>query len=78
MSLSSAGIDAKRMNLWTWHQFYSYVKFSAGADIKSIQDKFQAHVRKEIHPQERGQNSFPFSRRLKIYTSNRQNFKMIL
>jgi putative ABC transport system permease protein len=51
MSLSSAGIDLERMNSWTWHQFYTYVKFGHGADIKSIQDKFQEHVRKEIHDQ---------------------------
>lgn len=50
MSLSSAGIPKERMEKWTWNQFYTYVKLKPGADARLVQDKFQAHVKKEIYP----------------------------
>lgn len=50
MSLPSAGVPQERMNRWTWHQFYTYVKLKPGASIQPLQEKFQAHVKKEIHP----------------------------
>src|SRR4030095_10599496 len=50
MSLPSAGIQKERMERWTWHQFYTYVKMKPGADVQQLQDKFQAHMKKEIFP----------------------------
>jgi putative ABC transport system permease protein len=50
MSLSSAGIPEERMQKWTWGQFYTYVKLKPGASAKGLQDKLQAHIRKEIYP----------------------------
>ncbi|HEU4903385.1 MAG TPA: ABC transporter permease [Flavisolibacter sp.] len=50
MSLSSAGIPKERMEKWTWNQFYTYVKVKPGTDARLLQDKFQAHVKKNIYP----------------------------
>ena len=50
MSLPSAGIQKERMERWTWHQFYTYVKLKPGADVQLVQDKLQAHMKKEIFP----------------------------
>jgi putative ABC transport system permease protein len=50
MSLPSAGIERERMERWTWHQFYTYVKLKPGANFRLLQDKFQAHMKKEIFP----------------------------
>ena len=50
MSLPSAGIQRERMERWTWHQFYTYVKLKPGANVQQLQDKFQAHMKKEIFP----------------------------
>ena len=50
MSLESAGVPQERMEKWTWHQFYTYVKLKPGADVASLQNKFQAHVKKEVFP----------------------------
>jgi len=50
MSLPSAGISKGRMELWTWHQFYTYVKLKPGTDVQQLQDKFQEHMKKEIFP----------------------------
>src|SRR5258705_6166612 len=50
MSLPSAGIEKERMERWTWHQFYTYVKLKPGSNVRQLQDKFQAYVKKEIHP----------------------------
>jgi len=50
MSLPSAGIQRERMERWTWHQFYTYVKLKPGANVQQLQDKFQAHIKKEIFP----------------------------
>jgi putative ABC transport system permease protein len=59
MSLPTAGIAKERMERWTWHQFYSYVKLKPGANVQQLQDKFQAHVKKEIFPT-LGQAGFTF------------------
>ncbi|MGB8194455.1 MAG: ABC transporter permease [Chitinophagaceae bacterium] len=50
MSLSTAGVAPERMERWTWHQFFTYVKLKPGANVAQLQDKFQAHVKKEIYP----------------------------
>jgi putative ABC transport system permease protein len=50
MSLPSAGIPKERMERWTWHQFYTYVKLKPGANVQQLQDKLQAHMKKEIFP----------------------------
>ncbi|HKC35941.1 MAG TPA: ABC transporter permease [Chitinophagaceae bacterium] len=51
MPLSATGISKDRMERWTWHQFYSYVKLKPGANVLQLQDKFQAYMKKEIYPQ---------------------------
>jgi putative ABC transport system permease protein len=50
MPLSAIGLPRERMERWTWHQFYSYIKLKPGANAKLLQEKFQAHVKKEIFP----------------------------
>lgn len=52
MPLSAAGIDPQRMERWSWHQFYTYIKLKPNTDIAQLQQKFQAHMRKEILPKE--------------------------
>ncbi|TMI65418.1 MAG: FtsX-like permease family protein [Bacteroidetes bacterium] len=67
MSLSSAGLPKERMEKWTWHQFYTYAKLKQGTDVKQLQDKFQAHVRREIFPTltQAGSTFLPFFQPLK-------------
>ncbi len=50
MSLPSAGIPKERMERWTWHQFYTYVKLKPRANVQQLQNKFQAYVKKDIFP----------------------------
>ena len=50
MSLPSAGVEPQRMELWTCHQFYTYIKLKPGANVRQLQDKLQAHMKKEIIP----------------------------
>src|SRR6187397_754338 len=50
MSLQTAGIPKERMERWTWHQFYTYVKLKPGTNVQQLQDKLQVHMRKEIFP----------------------------
>ena len=67
MSLPSAGIPQERMERWTWHQFYTYVKLKPGANPQQVQDKLQAHVKKEIFPTltQAGVTFLPFFQPLK-------------
>ena len=67
MSLPSAGIPKERMDKWTWHQFYSYVKIKPGTNIQQLQDKFQAYVKKDIFPTltQAGSTFLPFFQQLK-------------
>ena len=62
MSLPSAGIPTERMENWTWHQFYTYVKLKPGSDVAPLQEKLQAHVKKEIFPtlRQEGSSFLPF------------------
>jgi putative ABC transport system permease protein len=50
MPLSATGISSQRMERWTWHQFFSYVKLKPGTNVQQLQDKFQAYMKKEIFP----------------------------
>ena len=50
VSLQTAGIPKQRMERWTWHQFYTYVKLKPGTNVQQLQDKFQAHIKKDIFP----------------------------
>ena len=62
MALPAAQIAADRMDNWTWHQFYTYVKVKPGTDIQLVQQKFQAHIKKEIFPtlEQEGSTFLPF------------------
>jgi putative ABC transport system permease protein len=50
ISLPSAGLPKERMERWTWHQFYTYVKLKPETNVQQLQNKFQAHVKKDIFP----------------------------
>jgi putative ABC transport system permease protein len=50
MSFSTLDMPKERMERWTWNQFYTYIKLKPGANINQLQNKFQAHVKKEIYP----------------------------
>ncbi|HEY5967207.1 MAG TPA: ABC transporter permease [Chitinophagaceae bacterium] len=67
LSLQTAGIPKERMERWTWHQFYTYVKLKPGANVQQLQDKFQAHMKKEIFPTltQAGSTFLPFFQPLK-------------
>ena len=67
MSLSSAGLPKDRMERWTWHQFYTYVKLKPGANIQQLQNKFQAYMKKDIFPTftQVGSTFLPFFQPLK-------------
>lgn len=67
MSLPSAGIQRERMERWTWHQFYTYVKLKPGSNVQLLQEKFQAHMKKEVFPtlRQTGFTFLPFFQPLK-------------
>jgi len=67
VSLPTTGIPKERMERWTWHQFYTYVKLKPGTNVQQLQDKFQAHMKKEIFPTltQAGSTFLPFFQPLK-------------
>ena len=67
ISLATAGLPQERMEAWTWNQFYTYVKLKPGANAEQLQRKFQAYVKKEIHPtlRQSGSTFLPFFQQLK-------------
>jgi putative ABC transport system permease protein len=76
MSLPSAGIPQERMEKWTWNQFYTYVKLKPGTNVGQLQDKFQAYVKKEIHPtlKQAGSTFLPFFQKLRDIHLQSANF----
>ncbi|HEU4634398.1 MAG TPA: ABC transporter permease, partial [Flavisolibacter sp.] len=67
MPMASAGLPKERMGLWTWHQFYTYLKLKPGTTINQLQNKFQAHIKKDIFPTltQVGSTFLPFFQPLK-------------
>ncbi|MGE5317576.1 MAG: ABC transporter permease [Chloroflexota bacterium] len=57
MSLSSLQFPEARMKIWTWHQFYTYVKFKPGTDYKLVETKFRDYIKKEILPLDKNADS---------------------
>jgi putative ABC transport system permease protein len=62
MALPAAKLPKERMEKWTWHQFYTYLKLKPGTNVQQLQEKFQAHVKKEIFPtlKQEGSTFLPF------------------
>ena len=62
MSLQSAGLPKERMQNWTWHQFYTYIKLKPGTNAQQLQDKFQTYIKKTIFPTltQEGSTFLPF------------------
>jgi putative ABC transport system permease protein len=50
MTLSASGISKERMEKWTWHQFYTYVKLKPGANPQQLQNKLRAYMKSDIEP----------------------------
>ena len=67
VSLSTLGMPKERMELWTWNQFYTYIKLKPESNINQLQNKFQAYVKKEIYPTltQRNTDFLPFFQPLK-------------
>lgn len=67
ISLSSAGIPKDRMEKWTWHQFYTYVKLRPGTNVQQLQNKFQSYMKKDVFSTftQTGSTFLPFFQPLK-------------
>ncbi|HZF65504.1 MAG TPA: ABC transporter permease, partial [Chitinophagaceae bacterium] len=67
MALPAAELPDQRMQDWSWHQFYTYIKVKPGTRIDQLQQKFQAHIKKDIHPTltQEGTTFLPFFQSLK-------------
>jgi putative ABC transport system permease protein len=52
MSLSSAGLPKERMEKWSWHQFFTYVRLKPGTNVQGLESKFRTYVKKNIDPQQ--------------------------
>jgi len=67
MPLSAANLPKDRLEKWTWHQFYTYVKVKPGTNVGHLQDKFQRYVKKEVFPTftQVGSTFLPFFQPLK-------------
>lgn len=76
MSLPSAGLPKERMDKWTWHQFYTYVRFKPGANVSLVQDKFQAHVKKEVKYDDTQVEFIPYFQALKDIHLQSANFSL--
>jgi putative ABC transport system permease protein len=76
MPMSAAGLPKERMERWSWHQFYTYVKVKPGANVQLLQDKFQAHMKKEIFPtlEQAGSTFLPFFQPLTAIHLNSSDF----
>jgi putative ABC transport system permease protein len=52
MPIEAVNFPKERMQNWGWHQFFSYIRLKPGTNATQVQDKLQAHIRKEILPKE--------------------------
>jgi putative ABC transport system permease protein len=65
MPISAAGVAPERMQRWTWHQFFTYIKLKPGTNVEQLQNKFQAQVKKQVEIIERNSTFLPFFQPLK-------------
>ena len=67
LPMSAAGVEKERMERWTWNQFFTYIKTKPGTNVELLQNKFQAAIKKEVHPQfeDEGSSYLPFFQPLK-------------
>jgi putative ABC transport system permease protein len=49
LPLSAAGISETDLQNWHWYAFYNYVKLKKGADVASLEPKFQSQVHTKIN-----------------------------
>lgn len=75
MPLVAAGLPQDRMQRWTWHQFYTYIKLKPGANAKNLESKFQDYVKTVIAPQsQNGLVTTPYLQPLKDVHLNSAEF----
>lgn len=77
MPVAAAQLPKERMESWNWQQFYTYIKLKAGTDAGALEAKFQAHVKKEIHPKTGANGVFylPFLQKLENIHLQSANFE---
>jgi putative ABC transport system permease protein len=75
-SFSTIGMPQERMDRWTWNQFYTYIKLKPGTNVVQLQNKFQAHVKKEVYPtlKQVGSTFLPFFQPLRDIHLRSSNF----
>ncbi len=67
LSLSSLTVPQERMQRWTWHQFFTYIKLKKGSNIQAFQHKFQSAIDAQLNrdAKESGQSFAAFLQPLK-------------
>ncbi len=67
MPVSSLKLPKERMEKWTWQQFFTYIRLKPGTNVKQLETKFQAAVKKETEAEMKktGFNIIPFLQPLK-------------
>ncbi|MBW3470249.1 ABC transporter permease [Arthrospiribacter ruber] len=60
ISFSSLPWMEERIDSWTWHQMYTYVKVSQGTVVQQIESKFQEYIKQETDKFQEPFNSKPF------------------
>lgn len=76
LPIVGAGIPKDRMQRWTWHQFYTYIRLKPGTDARQLERKFQAYIKTVIDPQSTLNNvrTRPFFQPLKDVHLNSADF----
>ncbi len=76
MPMSSAGIEANRMESWGWNQFFTYVKLKGGTNVPLLQNKLQEAVKKQATVSgETEQPSLPYFQTLQDIHLGSANFE---
>jgi len=73
--VAAAQLPADRMQSWGWQQFYNYVKLKPGANVKTLEARFQAIAKERGTATSKGQpyNLIPHFQqlsRIHLYSSN--------
>ena len=76
LPMAAAGIEPQRMERWTWSQFFTYVKLKPGTNVQLLEKKYQAAVKRIVHPMLAGEGStfLPFFQPLKDIHLNSSEF----
>ena len=76
LATRKALITSENISIWSWHEFFTYIKVKDGVNVQQLQDKFTKQVEEVAHPiTGNGYLDYPLFQKLKDIHLHSYNFE---